>query len=495
MDPLIDSEPWKKGSARRPAADIARVTPGGLAQKAGIEPGHRLLRVNGQPVRDIIDYKLQVSEPLVVLDLERQDGTPYQVRLEKSPDADLGLEFRSAVFDGIRRCANHCQFCFVDQMPPGMRPTLYVKDDDFRLSFWHGSFITLTNLTERDYARIFQQRLSPLFVSVHATDGQTRVRLMRNPRAADILSALHRLVEGGIQVHCQVVLVPGFNDGKQLERTVEDLAGMVPGVASIALVPVGLTSHRQGLPPLRRFRPAECRDIIRMVRRWQKEFRRRLGTRLVYAADEFYLCAGETPPGVVSYEGYPQLENGVGMVRRFWAQASLATRDIAARQPPRHWVVLTGRLGAEVLEPVVSRLRDVQGLVVEVHAVENRLFGPEVTCTGLLGGADLLADWETRWGRGGQRPADGVLLPAVLFQSGGGVTLDGMTPADLARAMGVPVYVLPVHGGILVETLLGRSGGRDGMPAGVQRFDAPLGHAHPDADPPKVGEEMGINIG
>ncbi|MDR7402935.1 MAG: DUF512 domain-containing protein, partial [Armatimonadota bacterium] len=303
---------------------IASVRPGSWAARAGLGKGDVVLSVNGQPLQDVLDYRYLCAEPHVRLEVRRPDGTVLLLETEKDVDQDLGISFTAATFDGIRRCRNRCLFCFVDQMPGGLRPGLYVKDDDYRHSFLYGNYITLTGLRADDWQRIRRLRLSPLYVSVHTTNPVLRARLMGTPRAAPIMDRLRRLAEEGIRFHAQVVLCPGWNDGPELERTGRDLAGLYPAVESVAAVPVGLTAHRQGLPPLRGYTAAEARAVLAQVDTLRAENMSRLGTPLLYAADEFYALAGRPIPAARYYGDFPQLENGVGLVRRFLDTAARA---------------------------------------------------------------------------------------------------------------------------------------------------------------------------
>ncbi len=415
--------------------NICRVQAGSIAAGLGIVPGDALLAVNGKSVRDIIDLSFALADEYVELLVARQNGEEELFAVEKDYDQDLGLEFASAVFDRIRPCANKCVFCFVDQMPPGMRESLYVKDDDYRLSFLYGNFITLTNVGPRDLARIRRLHLSPLYVSVHATDSAVRTALLGNPRAAAIMDNLRDLTDSGIDPHTQVVLCPGLNDGQILERTIADLYALAPGVLSLAIVPVGLTRHRENCRPLRGFTPAEAENVIAAVAAWQSRCREETGSSFVYLADEFYLACGHEIPDYDNYDDFPQLENGVGIVRTFLAEWAETTVKATGYKAPLNIDVVCGKSAAAILGPLLDGFV-IPNLAVRLIAVENAFFGPDVTVTGLLTGADIAAALQKQTG-----PRAGVIIPGVALRKGENIFLDGLTPEDLARTLGKPVRV------------------------------------------------------
>lgn len=428
---------------------ITEVVAGSIAEEIGLVPGDWLLAINGQPVTDLIDYKFLSSDEEITLSIRKADGRKWSLDIEKDYDADLGLVFDEVVFGGIRHCANRCLFCFVDQMPPGMRPSLYVKDDDYRLSFWQGNFVTLTNLTDEDIDRIRRLRLSPLYVSIHTTDPGLRADLLRNPRAGRLMEQLSALGEAGIEIHAQIVLCPGINDGPALAKTVKDLAALWPQVRSAAVVPVGLTGHREGLTPLRSLASEEAMALLATLSGWQKEFLERLGTRFVYASDEIYLVSDMPIPLREAYEDLPQTENGVGLVRLFLDDFHEALKAFPKKLPVlRRFLLVTGVLGEKVITPLIARLNQTENLEISTCVVENRFFGGGVTVTGLLTGADIIRgvhDYFQENPREYPANFDGVLIPAIVFRSGGGVTLDDLTPTALADAVGLPVRVGPAQ--------------------------------------------------
>ena len=433
---------------------VLTVAPGSPADRAGLRPGDELRALNGEAPRDIIRYQILVDDPDLEIDISR-GGLDLTIGVEKAAGEPLGVEVESAVFDAVRTCDNHCEFCFIHQLPPGMRSSLYQRDDDYRLSFLYGNFTTLTRFTELDLERVITERLSPLYVSIHATDPEVRTDLLRNRRGATSLRWLRALLDHEVQVHGQVVVCPGINDGAVLEDTMVGVADRYPELATVAVVPLGISRHgREG-----RLRPhtvAEAAATIDTIESWQARFQDIVGRRLVYAADEYYLLAGRPFPAGESYEGFPLHEDGIGMARSFEREfagevetpigpragffQSIDGAPAAGYRAPRGQVtlrprrtapvaVLTGAYGAEILAPLLA---DRDG--VRVVAVENRFFGGNIGVTGLMVGEDLqrvLAD---------QPPGHRYLLPDVCLS--GGRFLDGTTPEDLP----LPVEVVATDG-------------------------------------------------
>jgi putative radical SAM enzyme (TIGR03279 family) len=421
-----------------------------VADLAGLEAGDCLLAINGAPLRDVIDFHFNAGEEELAVNLLR-GGTRTTARLHRRRGRDLGLEFEAPRPAEIATCANKCVFCFIHQLPKGMRKSLYVKDDDYRLSFLHGNYITLTDLDEAEIERIVAQRLSPLFISVHATDPELRHALLGRPRVCrPILPVMERLARGGISMHAQIVLVPDLNDGAHLERTVFDLARMHPAVTTAAIVPVGLTRHRERLPQLRPITPGEARALVETAAGWQRDFRARLGTRFVYLSDEIYLIAGREPPPARDYEGFPVMEDGIGLVRRFEDGFARALRRLPRRPvAPGKVTVVTGEMFAPRLERLLASF-DVDGLAADVAAVPNEFFGRRIAVAGLLTGRDIQRELA-------RRPlGDLVLIPAVALRETDGVFLDDRTPADLARDLDVPLRVVePTPRALLAALLAG----------------------------------------
>jgi putative radical SAM enzyme (TIGR03279 family) len=433
---------------------VARVAARGAAERAGLRAGDRILAINGEPLRDVIDFHFHAGEERLRLGVERE-GRAHTLHLVRRP-AGLGLELEPPRPAEIATCANKCVFCFIHQLPKGMRKSLYVKDDDFRLSFLHGNYITLTDLEEAELERIEAQRLSPLYVSVHATDPDLRHALLGQPRVRrELLPVMERLAKAGIAMHAQIVLCPGRNDGAQLERTVHELARLHPAVPTVAVVPVGLTRHRERLPDLRAVTLEEAAVLVRTIEEWQGAFQVSLGTRFVWAADELYVKSGLPLPPARAYEGFAVAEDGIGLVRRFEdAFARAIARPPAPLGRPRRVTVVTGQMFAPRMRALLDRVR-VDGLTVSLAPIANDFFGRGIGVAGLLTGRDIqiqLAQAACGTGELG----DEVLLPAVTLRDGAGVFLDDLTPADLAGALGVPVTAVEPDAPAFLAALLGR---------------------------------------
>jgi len=412
---------------------IGSVTGGSIAKEVGLEKGDTILSLNGHPVTDILDYYFYTRDSLVNIDILKQSGEHWDLEIEKETDQELGVDLECTGLESITRCANKCIFCFVDQMPGGLRDSLYVKDDDYRLSFMQGSFITLTNMSDQDFKRIARLRLSPLYVSVHASNPELRVKILGNPRAGDVYKRLQYLAEKGIEIHTQAVICPGVNDGDELDRTVADMVSLWPGVRSLAVVPVGLTAQREGLSSIRSFTQQEALLIINKVKGWQDCCNKSFGYPFVFAGDEFYFLANTRIPHMERYADFPQTENGVGLTRLFKDEWIRAKRKLPAEMPrPLRISLVTGLLGKKVLDPVADRLNRISNLEVKVVAVKNKFFGESVTVAGLLTGRDIL--------RAREELKDSlVILPATVLRKDRCVMLDDMTAEELSADLGVPV--------------------------------------------------------
>ena len=426
---------------------MSAVEPESPAEAAGLRVGDRIETVDGRPVLDIIDFDFYTTAADVEIGFARDD-VAGRVVLQKALYEPTGLEFADALFDGIRRCANKCDFCFVTQNPRGLRRPIYIKDDDFRLSFLYGGFITLTNLSPADWARIEEQRLSPLYVSVHSTNDPIRRVLLRKPTARPIMDELRRLISFGIRVHTQLVMWPGVNDGDDLERSLSDLRSLWPGVQSVGIVPVGLTKYQRF--EIRPHEPAELAAVMARVEPWQKRFRRDIGRTFAYLSDEFYLKTGAPIPGAAHYDGYLQYENGVGMVRDFdqtWraTRRRLAARIRAGRGPGRlrPATLVTGELAAGTMGRLVDDLRAETEAAPELAVIRNEFWGGNVACAGLLAAKDVVAQLK------GRRLGEIVIVPRRMFDPALAYTIDGQTPEQFEAALPVELAIAETPGDII----------------------------------------------
>ncbi len=438
-----------------PAA-IRTVTPGSKAERAGIGPGWELVSVNGAPIPDILAYRRELEKGAATLQV-RHPETGTEVDFEVGWE-EPGLEFEEVIFDGIRLCANHCDFCYIHQMPKGMRKSLYIMDDDYRTSFLYGSFVTLTNLREKDIERILEEHLSPLYVSVHTTDEEKRAELMNwwpNKVPDDSVTRVRDMLErlAPIDLYTQMVLVPGRNDGDDLDATLDYLSSR-PNVLAAAAVPVGLTGHRGHLTQLEPYTQEQAADVVKRIKRFQQRMLAERGTRFVFASDEFYLKAGEPLPQAEEYEGFTMLENGVGMVRDFLGEG--LPELPAALDRPQRVLVATGRLFAPTLREALAPLQGIDGLELEVRELVNRTFGEVTTVAGLLAGRDVLV---------GVKPgeADLLLLSPNMFKYGTETMLDDRTRSDLEEELGMRVAVGGTDLAELTTTILtGAAQGQQG---------------------------------
>ena len=429
---------------------IASVDHRSSAEKSGVRPGEKLSAINGHPVVDVLDYRFFGYDRNPELELEEPGGERRVVRVRKPEGEDLGLNFDTYLMDKARSCANNCIFCFVDQMPPGMRKSLYFKDDDARLSFLMGNYITLTNLSQRELQRIIDLRISPINVSVHTTDPELRARMLCHKKAGDSIAVMRRFAQAGITMNCQIVACPGINDGPALERTLGDLAEMAPAVSSVAIVPVGLTKYREGLYHLEPYTAEQAGAVIDLVEAFGRRQMEKSGSTFAWCSDEFYLLAGRDLPVKSYYEDMNQLENGVGMLRLLTSQAELALEDVPGDLTPRSCTIATGAAAApfvrEILEKTMAACPALRG---EVRSIRNDFFGETITVSGLVTGGDLIAQLkETNLG---QR----LLIPSNMLRSGERVFLDDVTVDQVEKELGIPVQIVEAEDGFaLVDILL-----------------------------------------
>lgn len=430
------------------AAEIKRVFDSGIGAEVAIEAGDILLSINDHPIEDILDYEFYAQDDTLVLDIQKVNGELWSVEIEKDYDENLGLEFDGVVFDKMQYCKNKCLFCFVDQLPANMRDTLYVKDDDYRYSFLYGNFITLTNLKEQDWQKIEFMRLSPLYISVHCLDPALRVKMLKNPHAGEIGAQLKRLKQANIEVHTQIVLCPGINDGKVLQETIEGLAEFYPSVVSIGIVPVGLTGYRTNLARLRPVNKEEAEDLIKLIDDYQQKFRTQTGLGLVYLADEFFLKAERDFPGADYYDDYAQIENGIGLARILWDEFHELESSLPESVDTAEACLITSVSGSAVLKPIVDRLRRIKGLSLTLLPITNQFFGGNVSVTGLLTGRDIIN------ALGSEYKGKKVILPEVVLKQGETVFLDDISIKDMEKITGARILTVDGSARDLVNTIL-----------------------------------------
>lgn len=431
------------------AQRIVSVDGGSLAQAAGIRAGDELLRVNGETVVDLLDYEALCADARVRLRV-RRGGEETEYDVEKDEYEPLGLNFETPLMSGMRLCCNKCLFCFVDQLPQNARPSLRLKDDDWRMSLMMGNYVTLTNVSDHELDRIIRRHASPLYISVHAMEPGLRSRILGTPRGARLPEQLKRLAGGGIEFHAQAVLCPGLNDGEALADTIEKLAAMHPAARSLALVPVGLTDCREGLHPLHKYTPEEARGVLDIAERWRERLLKKLGTRFVFPSDEFYLAAGRPLPEDGEYEDYEQIDDGVGMLRLLETEFSEAYADLPEERKKsgggKTLLAACGVSAAPFLRQMFAA-HPLTGLTVDVRALENGFFGPSVTVSGLLTGGDLVR---------GLQGAEGaaVLISACMLRDGETVFLDDMTLEEVSRALEKPVIPVGRRGDEVLSAIL-----------------------------------------
>lgn len=429
---------------------IINVYPGSIAEELGLEPGDKIIKINGTIIEDQLDFRFLQADEKLIVEVVKSNGETWILDVEKEQDEELGVEFKDATFDGIKQCRNKCVFCFVDQMPDNMRRTLYIKDDDYRHSFLFGNFITLTNLSTKELNKIVAMKLSPLYVSIHTTNPELRKKLLNNKNAGKVLEQLQYLTQNGICIHGQIVLVPGLNDGKELKRTIEDLSNLMPQMKSLAVVPVGLTKHRQDLPELQPFTKEKAVQVIDLIAEYQKKFLEEYRTRFVFAADEFYILAEREIPTEEFYEGYPQLENGIGIVRilvdEFYDLYKLMPEQINDQEPR---LLVTSTSGYKVISPLVKELQNrYHNLKVKLVAVPNDYFGTSVTVTGLLTGQDILKTLKKL----NLAQNTTVIIPDIMLKDGC-LFLDDLTLTDLEKLSGYKVKQVSTSGSGLIEAV------------------------------------------
>lgn len=425
---------------------IKSVDKNSIADKKGIRTGDELISINGEKVLDYIDYAFFMGEERLTLALRTKNGTEKEVKIHKKDWEDLGLLFEEEHLGDPSRCRNKCVFCFVDQLPAGMRNTLHVKDDDWRFSFLMGNYVTMTNVSEDDIARIIKRKVSPLYVSVHATGDELRRRLLGNPKAPEIMPLLQRLIQGGIEIHAQIVVCEGINDGEELTKSINGLYSLHPGIGSVAVVPVGLTKHREKLPALKPISPENAKRMIDSIHTMQKQFLEKSGTRFVFASDEMYLRAQRALPAYPEYEDFLQIENGVGLIAKFLEEIDEGTEDFKELKY-RNISVATGEDFSPFMKEIAKKLNLLYNININVYSIHNDFFGRDVTVTGLLTGRDIITQLN------GKDPGEKVFLCGSIFRQFEKVTLDNITLDEIAQNINAECEVVPCDGYEWIRTL------------------------------------------
>lgn len=431
---------------------IDRILPGSIAEEMEIEPGDVLLAVNGASIEDVFDYHYQLNEEYLTVLIQKADGEEWELEIEKDYEEDLGIEFENGLMDDYKSCSNQCIFCFIDQMPPGMRETLYFKDDDSRLSFLQGNYVTLTNMKEKDIQRIIEYKLAPINISVQTMNPELRCKMLHNRFAGEALKKMRRLYEAGIEMNGQIVLCKGVNDGEELERSIRELTEYLPHMASVSVVPVGLSKYREGLYPLEPFTREDAREVLRTIHKWQDYCMEKWNTHFIHAGDEWYLLAEWEIPKEDNYDGYIQLENGVGMIRllldefREALRMGLEEKKTLAKQSIS---VATGKLAAPFLKMLAGEFMERHPeKEIHVYEIKNDFFGERITVSGLLTGQDLKAQLQ------GHFLGEKLLLPCNMLRSGEEVFLDDMTVTELKNALQVEIVIVNSNGQDLYNAFL-----------------------------------------
>lgn len=428
---------------------ISSVAPGSIAQEMGIEPGDRLLEVNGKSPEDVFDYRYLMNEEEILVLIRKVNGEEWELEIEKEYEDDLGIEFENGLMDDYRSCRNKCIFCFIDQLPKGMRSTLYFKDDDSRLSFLQGNYLTLTNMSEHDIDRIIQYKLSPINISFQTMNPELRCKMLHNRFAGEIFDKVKRLKDAGIIMNGQIVLCRGVNDGAELERSIRELTAYMPQLESVSVVPVGLTRYRDGLYPLEPFTKEDACEVLDLIHSWQEKLYKEWGSHFIHAGDEWYILAERPIPEEKTYDGYLQLENGVGMVRLLEEEVAQTLAGMAEDNRKIHRTIATGELAAPFLRKHVDAVqKKYPNVDIQVLAIKNEFFGGKITVAGLITGTDLISQLK------GKDLGDRLLLTNHMLKSGEPVFLDDVTVDDVQNALQIKVSIVESSGADFVSSLI-----------------------------------------
>ena len=434
---------------KRKAHIIKEIEEGSIAEELELESGDELVSINGTVILDVLDYHYLIKDEELTVVVKKTNGEEWELDIEKEYDEDLGIIFEEGLMDEYRSCKNNCIFCFIDQMPPGMRETLYFKDDDARLSFLQGNYITLTNMKDEEIDRIIFYKLSPINISIHTTNEELRCKMLNNRFAGSALKKLKRLKDGGITMNGQIVLCKGFNDGDELEKTLHDLSAYLPQMQSVSVVPVGLTKYREGLVRLEGFQKEDALQVLEIIHRWQNIFLTHYGTRFIYASDEWYITAGLSIPKEEAYEDFPQIENGVGMVRSLFSEFNEYYEEIKGDNTSRELSLATGVLAAPYITQLTDQLKvKFPNLKIRVYTIINHFFGTDITVAGLITGGDIIKQLKD------QRLGDCLLLPEVMLRDGETVLLDDITVSDIESALQTKIRIVQSDGKSFIDSII-----------------------------------------
>ena len=428
---------------------IMEVVPDSIADEVGIEPGDQLLAINGEVIQDVFDYRYLIADEDIEVHIKTADNEEYIVEIEKDPDEDIGLVFETDLMDELISCNNKCQFCFIDQLPPHMRDTVYFKDDDWRMSFLNGNYITLTNMSVADTDRLIKHHLSPMNISIHVTDPKARIALLNNRFAGDILGQIKKLVDAGIQINGQIVLCKGLNDGDLLDQTIKDLSEFIPDILSLTVVPVGLSKFREGLASIDAFEKEDAHRVVETIHKWQEYYLDKMGTRFVFAADEFYVTADHPLPPYSAYEDFPVLENGVGMLVRFQHEFDEALKHISYTDEKRVISIATGTIAEKFMKKQLQKLAEkAPHIKILLYPIKNKFFGEFVSVTGLLTGQDIIKQLKNK------ELGDTLLLSDTMLKDNEIILLDDTTTTDISTSLNIPITIVENDGERFIKSIL-----------------------------------------
>lgn len=428
---------------------IKSVLADSIASELDIEPGDVLLKVNNTEIKDVFDYHYAVNDEYIELLIRKPNGEEWELEIDKELEEDIGIEFEEGLMDSYRSCRNKCIFCFIDQMPKGMRDTLYFKDDDARLSFLQGNYITLTNMKDEDIDRIIFYKLSPINISVHTTNKELRCKMLKNRFAGDALDKIKKLYDAGITMNGQIVLCKGINDGEELEKSIHDLSAYIPHMQSVSVVPVGITKFRDGLYNLEKFQKEDAIKVLEIIHKWQDILYKEYGTRFIHASDEWYITAGKAIPSEECYEGYLQIENGVGMIRSLEDEFDECLASIKGDLREKTISLATGTLAHPFMKKLMNKLKEkFPNININVYAIENEFFGKDITVAGLLTGIDIINQLKEK------ELGEHLLLPCALLRNGEDVLLDDLTINDLKNALQTKIRIVQSDGTSLINAIV-----------------------------------------